>query len=110
MVQVSRLPRSIEFFPIRYMLKRKFSRLREAMSRMARFAVTEYSIDCRKCHSCGSIGYGRSARGRTSRGTYGIRIGVGLPMVSVRMPIMLWKYAVVLKPPFHQVEYNLPER
>jgi hypothetical protein len=30
-------------------------------------------------------------------------IGVGLPMVSVSRPIMLWKYAVVRSPPFHQV-------
>lgn len=34
----------------------------------------------------------------------GIVIGVGLPIVSVSSPIMLWKYAVVRSPPFHQVE------
>ena len=28
----------------------------------------------------------------------------GFPIVSVRMPIMLWKYTVVLNPPFHQIE------
>ena len=33
-----------------------------------------------------------------------IVIGVGFPIVSVRIPIMLWKYAVVRSPPFHQVE------
>ena len=36
----------------------------------------------------------------------GIVCGVGLPIVSVRMPIMLWKYAIVRRPPFHHVEYD----
>ena len=31
-------------------------------------------------------------------------MGVGLPTISVRMPIMLWKYVMVRRPPFHQVE------
>jgi len=34
----------------------------------------------------------------------GMLDGVGLPIVSVRIPIWLWKYAVVRNPPFHQVE------
>jgi hypothetical protein len=34
-------------------------------------------------------------------GTNGIRIGVGLPIVSVRMAMMLWKFPVFLMPPFH---------
>jgi hypothetical protein len=34
----------------------------------------------------------------------GIEIGVGLPIVSVSSPMMLWKYAIVLNPPFHHVE------
>jgi len=34
----------------------------------------------------------------------GMRIGVGSPMISVNMPIMLWKYVTVRRPPFHQVE------
>jgi hypothetical protein len=34
----------------------------------------------------------------------GIWIGVGLPIVSVKRPIMLWKYDVVRSPPFHHVE------
>jgi hypothetical protein len=29
--------------------------------------------------------------------------GVGLPIVSVRMPSWLWKYATVRNPPFHHV-------
>ncbi len=35
-------------------------------------------------------------------------IGSGLPMVSVRMPIMLWKCAVVRMPPLNHVEYGAP--
>ena len=31
-------------------------------------------------------------------------IGSGLPIVSVRMPIMLWKCAVVRMPPLNHVE------
>jgi hypothetical protein len=37
-------------------------------------------------------------------GRKGIVIGVGLPMVSVNRPIMLWNVAVVRRPPFHQPE------
>ena len=43
-------------------------------------------------------------------GTKGIVIGVGLPIVSVRMPIWLWKYDVVRSPPLNQVEYGAPDR
>ena len=72
---------------------------------MARLAVIEYSIDWRKCHvCCGRIGNGRSPLMICRCGTSGIWIGVGLPIVSVRMPIMLWKYDVVLRPPLNQVE------
>jgi hypothetical protein len=66
--------------------------------------VIEYSIDCRKCHACGAIGFGTSARRSCISGTKGIWIGVGLPIISVRMPIWLWKYDVVRMPPLNQVE------
>src|SRR6476661_2135796 len=92
------------------MLYSRFSRWRDAMSSTARFAVIEYSMLCRKCHFCGAIGYGRSARGSCWSGMNGIAVGVGLPIVSVSRPIMLWKYGVVRRPPFHQVEYVEPER
>jgi hypothetical protein len=45
-----------------------------------------------------------SSLGRMRPTTVGISCGVGLPIVSVRSPIMLWKYTVVRRPPFHQVE------
>ena len=64
----------------------------------------EYSIDCRKCHGCGAIGYVVSTLGSCRSGTNGISIGVGLPIISVSSPSMLWKYGVVRSPPFHQVE------
>jgi len=35
-------------------------------------------------------------------------IGVGLPMLSGQQAIMLWKYTVVRRPPFHHVEYDEP--
>ena len=66
--------------------------------------MIEYSIDWRKCQVCGAIGFGTSPRGSCMSGTNGISTGVGLPMISVRMPIMLWKYDVVRRPPLHQVE------
>ena len=103
-VQLSRPPRSMELRPIRQKLKSRFSRSRDAMSSTARFAVSEYSIDCRKCQGCGAIGYGRSARGSCCSGMNGMVVGVGLPMVSVSSPIWLWKYTVVRSPPFHHVE------
>jgi hypothetical protein len=71
---------------------------------------SEYSIDWWKCHVCGAIGFGTSARGSCMSGTNGISTGVGLPIISVRIPIWLWKYAVVLMPPLNQVEYGAPER
>ena len=37
-------------------------------------------------------------------------IGVGFPIVSVRMPIMLWKCEVVRRPPLNHVEYDMPSR
>jgi hypothetical protein len=36
------------------------------------------------------------------RGTKAMSIGVGLPEISDRMPIWLWKQAVLRTPPFHQ--------
>ncbi len=95
---------------MRQKLNSSVSRYREAMSSTARFAVSEYSTDCRKCHGCGAIGNGRSARGSCWSGTNGIVIGVGLPIVSVSRPIWLWKYTVVRRPPFHHVEYVEPLR
>src|SRR5688500_4441706 len=80
------------------------------MSSTARLAVSEYSIDCRKCHGCGAIGNGRSAVGSWRSGTKGIVVGGGPPIVSVSRPIWLWKYAVVRSPPFHHVEYVDPLR
>jgi hypothetical protein len=62
----------------------------------------EYSTDCLNFHSCGAIGYGESRLGICRCGTRGIRIGVGLPIVSVRMAMMLWKFPVFRMPPFHQ--------
>jgi hypothetical protein len=59
-------------------------------------------LKCQVC--CGAIGYGRSPFGSCRCGTNGICIGVGLPIVSVNNPIMLWKYTVVRRPPFHHVE------
>ena len=52
----------------------------------------------------GAIGDQRLELGSNLLAVNGICVGVGLPMVSVRMPIMLWKYAVVRRPPFHHVE------
>ncbi len=78
--------------------------LREATSSTARFAVIEYSIDWRKCQTCGLIGNGKSALMICRSGTNATSIGVGLPMLSVSSPIMLWKYTVVRRPPFHHVE------
>jgi hypothetical protein len=57
---------------------------------MARLAVIEYSIDCRMCHSfCGLIGHHIFESGSCLPGRNGMAIGSGLPIVSVRMPIML---------------------
>src|SRR5579883_1521238 len=47
MVQLSRLPRSIEFIPIRHMLNRNVSRYRDATSQTARLLLISYSMDCR---------------------------------------------------------------
>lgn len=110
MVQLSRPPRAIWSCPIFQMLNRKCSRFRATTSSTARFAVTEYSIDCRKCHGPGFTGSGTSALGICRFGMNGISIGVGFPTVSVSSPIMLWKYAVVRSPPFHQVEYPVVVR
>ena len=41
--------------------------------------------------------------------TNGIRIGVGLPIVSVRIAMMLWKFPVFRMPPFHQPSYGPPD-
>ena len=51
-----------------------------------------------------------SPLGMMRLGTKGISMGVGLPWVSVRSPMTLWKYAVVRSPPFHQVEKGPPPR
>ena len=56
------------------------------------------------------MGFGTSARGSCMSSTNGISTGVGLPMLSVRMPIWLWKYDVVRMPPLNQVEYGAPVR
>ena len=74
------------------------------MSRIAQLLVTEYSIASRKWNVRGAIGFGTSARGSCMSSTNGISTGVGLPIVSVRMPIWLWKYEVVRMPPLNQVE------
>ena len=44
-VHESRLPRSMEFMPIRHALNRKSSRYLEATSITARFAVSSYAMD-----------------------------------------------------------------
>src|SRR5262245_49172121 len=68
-------------------------------------------MDWRKCHfCCGRTGKGVSDLGSIFSGTKGMSTGVGLPIVSVNNPIWLWKYGLVRKPPFHQVEYVAPER
>jgi hypothetical protein len=78
---------------------------------MARLAVIEYSIDWRMCHSAwGLIGSHRFESPIALVVMNGIAIGSGLPMVSVRMPIMLWKCAVVRSPPLNHVEYGAPRR
>ena len=55
----------------------------------------------------------RDTRGRSSaagdRSTSGMRIGVGLPIISVRIAIMLWNAAVFRMPPFHQPSYGPPD-
>ena len=61
-------------------------------------------MDCLKCQMPGVTGSGRSALEIWRLGRKGISTGVGLPMVSVSRPIMLWKYGVVRRPPFHHVE------
>ena len=69
--------------------------------------VIEYSIAVRNVERCAARS--DSARRRAAaacRGTNGISTGVGLPIVSVRMPIWLWKYDVVRMPPLNQVEYG----
>ncbi len=86
------------------MLYSSVSRYRDATSSTALFAVSSYAIDCAKCHFWGWMGIGRSPFGSSLSGTSGISIGGGLPMASVSKPIMLWKYTVVLRPPFHHVE------
>ena len=50
------------------------------------------------------MGYAKSFLGSCLSRIKGISTGVGLPIVSVSSPIMLWKYGVVLRPPFHHVE------
>src|SRR5262245_34467751 len=67
-------------------------------------------MDWRKCQSCGVTGYIRSWRGSCCRKMSGISCGVGLPIDSVRIPIMLWKYVVVRRPPLYHVEYVAFER
>ncbi len=69
---------------------------------MARFADSRYSIAWRKCQGCGSTGYGLSFDMMRFFGTKVISVGVGLPVISERMPISLWKQAVLRTPPFHQ--------
>src|SRR5215208_5607087 len=98
------------FLAILYMLKRKSSWRFDAMSRIAMLLVIEYSIAVRNGNGPGAIGFGTSARGSCMSSTNGISTGVGLPMVSVRMPIWLWKYEVVRMPPLNQVEYGAPVR
>ena len=39
-----------------------------------------------------------------------MRIGVGLPIISVRIAITLWNEAVLRIPPFHHPSYGPPER
>jgi len=39
-----------------------------------------------------------------------MRVGVGLPIISVNMAMMLWNVAVLRIPPFHQPSYGPPER
>jgi hypothetical protein len=56
------------------------------------------------------MGKGFAPLGVSRAGMSGISIGLGWPAISVRMPTMLWKYAVVRRPPFHQVEYTEPVR
>ena len=72
--------------------------------------VIEYSIAVRNGNRPGAIGFGTSARGSCMSRTNGISTGVGLPIVSVRIPIWLWKYDVVRMPPLNQVEYGAPVR
>src|SRR5215467_16177423 len=98
------------FFAILYMLNRKSSCRFDAMSRIAKLFVIEYSIAVRNLNGPGWIGFGTSARGSCISSTNGISTGVGLPIVSVRMPIWLWKYEVVRMPPLNHVEYGAPDR
>src|SRR3954467_13017373 len=71
----------------------------------------EYSMDCRMCQTdCGLIGHQRFESPMALDVTNGMLIGSGLPIVSVRIPIMLWKCAVVRRPPLNQVEYGAPLR
>ena len=42
--------------------------------------------------------------------TNGMRVGVGLPIISVSIAMVLWKVAVLRMPPFHQPSYGPPER
>ena len=57
------------------------------MSRIAKLFVIEYSMAVRNLNGPGWIGFGTSARGSCMSSTNGISTGVGLPIVSVRMPI-----------------------
>jgi hypothetical protein len=50
------------------------------------------------------MGKWRLESGSCRDGRNGMLIGVGFPIVSVSSPIMLWKYTVVRRPPFHHVE------
>ncbi len=50
------------------------------------------------------MGYAKSFFGSCLSRINGISTGVGLPIVSFNNQIMLWKYGVVLRPPFHHVE------
>ena len=59
---------------------------------------------------CGLIGHQRFESPIALDVTNGMLIGSGLPIVSVRMPIMLWKCAVVRSPPLNHVEYGAPRR
>src|SRR5437870_12669333 len=92
------------------MLKSRFSLVRDARSRTPRLVAIEYSIDVLTCHSCGGTGYGKSLFGSCRCMTSGTRIGVGLPIISVRIARMLWNAAVLRMPPFHHPSYDPPDR
>src|SRR5690554_1873342 len=62
-------------------------------------------MDWQKCHVFwGVTGLGVLLLGISLSGTSGTFSGVGPPIISVKIPIMLWKCVVVLNPPLYQVE------